>query len=72
MEGCSAAVRPHRVADFVALIRNTQVHIDHALIESGVYDTVAAEPIMRGGGPADYFGVSDSVAPLHSQVGFRE
>jgi hypothetical protein len=23
-----------------------------------VYDTAAAEPILRGGGPADYFGIS--------------
>jgi flavin reductase (DIM6/NTAB) family NADH-FMN oxidoreductase RutF len=33
------------------------VHIDQALLVDGVYDTVAAEPILRGGGPADYFGV---------------
>ena len=33
------------------------VHIDRALLVDGVYDTVAAEPILRGGGPADYFGI---------------
>ena len=33
------------------------VHIDQALLIDGVYDTVAAEPILRGGGPADYFTV---------------
>jgi flavin reductase (DIM6/NTAB) family NADH-FMN oxidoreductase RutF len=33
------------------------VHIDQTLLVDGVYDTVAAEPILRGGGPADYFGV---------------
>ena len=33
------------------------VHISHALLRDGLYDTAAAEPIMRGGGPADYFGV---------------
>ncbi|MDR3506931.1 MAG: flavin reductase family protein [Caulobacteraceae bacterium] len=29
-------------------------HIDKALIRNGVYDTAAAHPIMRCGGPADY------------------
>ncbi|MES2743625.1 MAG: flavin reductase family protein [Pseudomonadota bacterium] len=33
------------------------VHIAHALLKDGVYDTAAAQPIMRGGGPADYFEV---------------
>lgn len=31
------------------------VHIDVALLKDGVYDTAAANPILRGGGPADYF-----------------
>ena len=31
------------------------VHIDRAFLKDGVYDTAAARPIMRGGGPADYF-----------------
>jgi flavin reductase (DIM6/NTAB) family NADH-FMN oxidoreductase RutF len=34
------------------------VHIEHRLIKDGVYDTVAGQPIMRGGGPADYFRIS--------------
>jgi len=33
------------------------VHIDQTLLIDGVYDTLAAEPILRGGGPADYFGI---------------
>jgi len=33
------------------------VHIDPALLQDGVFDTTAAEPILRGGGPADYFTV---------------
>ena len=36
------------------------VHIDQALLIDGVYDTVAAEPILRGGGPADYFTVGEA------------
>jgi flavin reductase (DIM6/NTAB) family NADH-FMN oxidoreductase RutF len=31
------------------------VHIDPAMLEDGVYVTERARPIMRGGGPADYF-----------------
>ena len=37
------------------------IHIDRRLIVDGVYDTVAAKPIARGGGPADYFAVEESV-----------
>ena len=31
------------------------VHIARHLLKDGIYDTAAAEPILRGGGPADYF-----------------
>jgi flavin reductase (DIM6/NTAB) family NADH-FMN oxidoreductase RutF len=33
------------------------VHIARALLKDGVYDTAAAQPILRGGGPADYFSI---------------
>ena len=33
------------------------IHIDPALLKEGVYDTAAAQPILRGGGPGDYFGI---------------
>lgn len=33
------------------------VHIAAALLQDGVYVTAAAEPILRGGGPADYFSI---------------
>jgi flavin reductase (DIM6/NTAB) family NADH-FMN oxidoreductase RutF len=33
------------------------VHIAAALLKDGVYDTAAAQPILRGGGPADYFSI---------------
>ncbi|AFC84807.1 flavin reductase family protein [Frateuria aurantia] len=33
------------------------VHIAPHLIIDGSYDTAAAEPILRGGGPADYFDI---------------
>jgi flavin reductase (DIM6/NTAB) family NADH-FMN oxidoreductase RutF len=34
------------------------IHIDAALIEDGVYQTAKARPILRGGGPADYFEIT--------------
>ena len=34
------------------------IHIEKALLKDGIYDTAAAQPILRGGGPADYFAVT--------------
>jgi flavin reductase (DIM6/NTAB) family NADH-FMN oxidoreductase RutF len=34
------------------------IHIDTALIDDGVYQTARARPILRGGGPAEYFEIS--------------
>ncbi len=34
------------------------IHIDSDLIEAGVYQTARAHPITRGGGPADYFEIT--------------
>ena len=34
------------------------VHIARHLLKDGIYDTAAAQPILRGGGPADYFEIS--------------
>jgi flavin reductase (DIM6/NTAB) family NADH-FMN oxidoreductase RutF len=36
-----------------------QVHIARALLKDGIYDTAAGEPILRGGGPADYFALGE-------------
>ena len=33
-------------------------HIARALLKQGVYDTAAAEPLLRGGGAADYFSIT--------------
>ncbi len=35
------------------------VHIDRRLLKDGVYDTAGAEPILRGGGAADYFEITE-------------
>lgn len=36
------------------------VHIAPGLIEDGAYRTAAARPIVRGGGPADYFEITEA------------
>jgi flavin reductase (DIM6/NTAB) family NADH-FMN oxidoreductase RutF len=37
------------------------VHIAPTLIHNGLYDTVAARPVVRGGGPTDYYEITDNV-----------
>ena len=49
----SADGRP--VDSWLTLGEVVGVHIDEALLVNGIYDTAAARPILRGGGPADYF-----------------
>jgi len=46
------------IATWLVLGEVIGVHIDHALLKNGSYDTAGAHPILRGGGPADYFEVS--------------
>ncbi|SDV46221.1 flavin reductase family protein [Chitinasiproducens palmae] len=36
------------------------VHIAQDLLPGGIYQTAAADPILRGGGPADYFTISEA------------
>jgi flavin reductase (DIM6/NTAB) family NADH-FMN oxidoreductase RutF len=43
------------VPTWLTLGQVVAVHIDKSLIASGIYDTAAARPLLRGGGPADYF-----------------
>jgi flavin reductase (DIM6/NTAB) family NADH-FMN oxidoreductase RutF len=33
------------------------IHIDRAFLKDGIYDTAAAQPILRAGGPGDYFSI---------------
>ena len=35
------------------------VHIDPAMLEDGIYQTARPRPITRGGGPADYFEITE-------------
>lgn len=34
------------------------VHLDDRVLVDGTFDTLAADPLLRGGGPADYFTLS--------------
>tara|TARA_B100001109_G_scaffold104011_2_gene84960 strand:- start:81712 stop:82341 length:630 start_codon:yes stop_codon:yes gene_type:complete len=34
------------------------VHIQQAYLKDGIYQTAAAQPIMRAGGPASYYGIT--------------
>ena len=37
------------------------VHIARELLVDGIYNTAAARPVLRGGGPADYFEISEAL-----------
>ena len=45
------------VTSWLVLGEVVGIHIDDRLLVNGVFDTGLAEPVMRGGGPADYFSV---------------
>jgi flavin reductase (DIM6/NTAB) family NADH-FMN oxidoreductase RutF len=47
-----------KVPTWLVLGEVVGVHIARRLLNDGIYDTAAAEPILRGGGPADYFAVT--------------
>jgi flavin reductase (DIM6/NTAB) family NADH-FMN oxidoreductase RutF len=44
-----------KVESWLTLGEVVAVHIAKALLKDGVYDTASAQPVLRGGGPADYF-----------------
>jgi flavin reductase (DIM6/NTAB) family NADH-FMN oxidoreductase RutF len=48
------------VSSWVTFGEAVAIHIRKDLIEDGVYNTVLAEPIARGGGPADYFTIGEA------------
>jgi flavin reductase (DIM6/NTAB) family NADH-FMN oxidoreductase RutF len=47
-----------RVETWLTLGQVVAVHIDRRLIRDGIYDTVAAAPILRAGGPTAYVEVT--------------
>jgi flavin reductase (DIM6/NTAB) family NADH-FMN oxidoreductase RutF len=55
-----AALDGRRLLAWLTLGEVVGIHIDPALIEDGSYNTVLARPIVRGGGPADYFEITEA------------
>ena len=49
-----------KVPTWLVLGEVVMVHIDERLLKDGIYQTAAGQPLLRGGGPADYFTVSDA------------
>lgn len=46
-----------KVRTWLVLGEVVGVHIARWLLKDGVYDTAAAQPILRAGGPSDYFAI---------------
>jgi len=44
-----------RIDSWLTLGEVVAVHISRSLLRDGIYDTAAAHPILRAGGPGDYF-----------------
>ena len=49
----------HALDQWLVLGEAVGIHIDTALLEDGIYQTARAHPIVRGGGPADYFEITE-------------
>jgi len=46
------------ISTWLVLGEVVAVHIAKRLLKEGVYQTAEAEPVLRGGGPADYFQIT--------------
>ena len=54
------------ISSWLVLGEVVAVHIARRLLTNGIYDTAAGHPIMRGGGPADYFEIgADKLFKMH-------
>jgi len=53
-------VQGQAVETWLVLGEVVAVHIARHLLVNGVYNTAAAHPVVRGGGAADYFEISES------------
>ncbi|NTS63796.1 flavin reductase family protein [Sphingomonas sp. HHU CXW] len=53
--------REHELVDTWLVIGEVVgIHIDRAMLDNGIYQTARAHPILRGGGPADYFEITEA------------
>lgn len=50
----------HDIPQWLVMGEAVGIHIDQDLIENGVYQTLKAHPVARGGGPADYFEITEA------------
>lgn len=48
----------HPVDTWMTFGEVVAVHIDKAMLQDGLYKTALAQPIVRGGGPGDYFKIT--------------
>ncbi|MFG5776543.1 flavin reductase family protein [Comamonas sp. J-3] len=49
-----------QVPTWLVLGEVVMVHIDERLLKDGIYQTAAGQPLLRGGGPGDYFSISEA------------
>ena len=49
-----------QVPTWLVLGEVVMVHIDERLLQDGIYQTAAGQPLLRGGGPGDYFTISEA------------
>lgn len=49
-----------QVPTWLILGEVVMVHIDERLLKDGIYQTAAGQPLLRGGGPGDYFTISEA------------
>lgn len=54
------SARGEKLETWLVLGEVVGVHIAETLIVDGIYETTRAEPVMRGGGPADYFVITEA------------
>lgn len=50
-----------KLAQWMVLGEAVAIHIDHQLLEEGIYQTAKANPILRAGGPSAYYAISDNL-----------
>lgn len=50
-----------KLEQWMVLGEAVAIHIDHALLDEGIYQTAKANPILRAGGPSAYYAISDAL-----------
>ena len=64
-ECCTTQVVPlqtqtgHVTATSMVFSEVVGVHIDQSLLVDGIYQTSLADPVLRAGGPSDYFTLAE-------------